>query len=271
MSAFSTRVLLGRTGLTVSRIGVGSAYGVSERACRNAFDQGLNYFFWGSVRTAGMGAALREIGRGPDRDDLVVVLECYVRQPRLIPRSVERGLRALGLDRVDVLLLGWYDRQPAPRVLDAVSRLREKGLYRFLGISSHVRPLFQRYLEAGAYDLFHVRYNAAHRGAEREVFPFLPAEASPGVVSFTNTRWGDLLDPRKMPPGTPPLSAADCYRFALSNPHVHVAICGPKSDEEMVEGLSVLRSGPLDDAEMERARRIGDHVHGVSSFMSFFT
>jgi predicted aldo/keto reductase-like oxidoreductase len=65
-----------------------------------------------------------------------------------------------------------------------------------------------------------------------------------------------------MPPGEAPLSAAECYRFALSHPAVDVCIAGPKTEEQMVEGLQSLSQGPLDSKEMERARRIGDHVHG---------
>lgn len=271
MSDFSEKVTLGRTGLQVSRLGIGSAYGVSDRACRMAFDEGVNYFFWGSVRTPGMGLAIREIARSR-RDDLVVVLECYVRQAAWVPRSVETGLRNLRLDRADILLLGWYDRPPGPRVLDAVDRLKEKGRFRFLGISSHQRPLFRQYLRDGRYDVFHVRYNAAHRGAEQEIFPELPQGKAPGIVSFTNTRWGDLLDPRKMPPGiSSPPTAADCYRFVLSHPAVHVAICGPKNDDEMSSGLSTLKAPPMSEEELERMRRIGDHVHGISSVMSFLT
>ena len=37
----------------------------------------------------------------------------------------------------------------------------------------------------------------------------------PGTVSFTATRWGKLLDPKKMPSGEKPLTAADAYRFVL--------------------------------------------------------
>ncbi len=265
------KVSLGRSGVQVSRLGIGSAYGVSEKACRTAFDEGVNYFFWGSVRTPGMGRAMRDIARSK-RDDLVVVVECYVRAAALIPRSVEVGLRNLNIEQADVLLLGWYDRPPSRRILDVVQGLKEKGRFRLLGISTHQRTLFRQYLEEDRYDVFHVRYNAAHRGAEQEVFPFLPEEGGPGIVSFTNTRWGDLLDPKKMPESEPsPPTAADCYRFVLSHPAVQVAICGPKNDEEMAMGLAALRAGPMSEEELERMRRIGDHVHGISSAMSFLT
>jgi len=245
MKDFSQKVVLGRTGLHVSRLGVGAAYGVSENACRKAFDEGVNYFFWGSVRTPGMGVAIRDIAR-VQREALIIVLECYVRHPKLIRRSVEQGLRKLEVDQADILLLGWYDKMPDPGILDAVKRLKDEGHFRYLGISSHVRPLFQQYIRDGWHDVFHVRYNAAHRGAEQEIFPYLPEKDGPGIVSFTNTRWGDLLKAKNMPPGVSAPSAPDCYRFALSNPHVQVAICGPKDDGEMEAALKVLRAGPMD-------------------------
>ncbi|MEW6440682.1 MAG: hypothetical protein AB1640_07050 [bacterium] len=267
MSDFSRKADLGRTGLKVSRIGIGSAYGVSSRACRNAFEAGVNYFFWGSVRTPGMGLAIREIAAAR-REDLVVVLECYARSPLLAGLSIDRGLRSLGIDRADVLLLGWYQDPPSRKLLDTLDRIREQGKFRFLGISSHKRPLFRDFLQDGRYDVFHVRYNAAHRGAEQEIFPYLPEAGGPGIVSFTNTRWGDLLKPKNMPPGETPPGAPDCYRFVLSDPHVQVAICGPKNDAEMEAALTVLAQGPMTEPELARMRRIGDHVHGISSLMS---
>ena len=270
MNSFSQKIPLGHTGLSVSRLGIGSAYGVSQRACQMAFDAGANYFFWGSIRTPGMALAIREISQR-HRDELVVVLQCYSRGPRMIRRSVEKGLKRLGLDQADILLLGWHNTPPDSGILDTVEKLREQGRFRFLGVSSHNRPVFREYLNDGRYDVFHIRYNAAHPGAEQDIFPFLPEKQGPGIVTFTNTRWGDLLKAKKMPPGMSPLSAPDCYRFALSNSHVHVAICGPATDEEMEDALTVLQADPLEAPDMDRARAIGEHVHGIRSIMSILT
>ena len=99
----------------------------------------------------------------------------------------------------------------------------------------------------------------------------MPKMEGPGIVSFTNTRWGDLLKEKNMPPGFSPPSASDCYRFALSDPHVDVAICGPKNDGEMEVALAVLKAGPMDEEELQSMRRIGDHVHGIKSIMSFLS
>ncbi len=264
---FTGQVPLGGTGLHVSRLGIGSAYGVSERACRMAFDRGVNYFFWGSVRSPGMGRAIRHIGRR-ERNRLVVVLQLYVRSPRLAPRSVEKGLKALGLDYADILLLGWHDKLPGVALMDCVAKLREEGRFRHLGISSHQRPLIREFLQDGRCDVFHLRYNAAHTGAEQDIFPYIPEGKGPGIVSFTNTRWGSLLREKYMPSGEAPPTAAECYRFALSNSHVQVALCGPKNDEQMNHALTALSAGPLDDERLAWMKTIGETVHRKTWMMN---
>ena len=64
-----------------------------------------------------------------------------------------------------------------------------------------------------------------------------------------------------MPPGEPAPSAADCYRFVLAHPKVHVAVCGPNSMEQLKEDLEALELGPMSPEELDRMRRIGDHVY----------
>lgn len=270
------QIPLGRTGLTVGRLGIGASFGVSRKACLEAFDAGVNYFFWGSVRTSGMALAIRELAQD-HRDEMCVVLQVYGRRPSMVSRSIRKGLETLGLEFADVLLLGWHEKVPSPRILEAAAREREKGTFRALGISSHQRPLFREFMNEGLYDVFHLRYNAAHVGAETDLFPHLPEPTDgvppadgPGMVAFTALRWGDLLNPKKMPPGEAPLSAAECYRFAMSNPHIHVTITGPKSDEQMRHALGALRAGPLDPDEMTRVRAIGDHVYRQKSVADWF-
>ena len=82
------------------------------------------------------------------------------------------------------------------------------------------------------------------------------------MISFTATRWGQLLKESKVPAGEKPLTAKDCYRFVLSNPAVDVCMTGARNLEMMRENLETLEAGPLSAEEMERVRRIGDHVYG---------
>ncbi len=46
--------------------------------------------------------------------------------------------------------------------------------------------------EESPLDLFMIRYNAAHPGAERDIFPHL-ARRQPAVVAYTATSWRKLL------------------------------------------------------------------------------
>ncbi|MFC2118614.1 aldo/keto reductase [Bacteroidota bacterium] len=113
----------------------------------------------------------------------------------------------------------------------------------------------------GIFDVFHTRYNAAHRGAEKDVFPFMNSENRAGLVTFVSTKNGKLLDPKKMPEREAPLSSVDCYRFILSNPAVDACMCGAKNAKQMKENLKTLDMGPLNEEEMARIRRIGDYLH----------
>ena len=111
-------------------------------------------------------------------------------------------------------------------------------------------------------DFFQVRYNAVHPGAEEDVFPHLPREDRPGIVTFTATCWGQLLKPKLLPPGERPLAPADCYRFVLSHPDVNVCVTGPSTAAQMEDNLKAIEAGPLDKEEMARFRRIGKHIYG---------
>ncbi|WP_419175391.1 hypothetical protein [Desulfosediminicola sp.] len=252
---------LGKTGLLVGRLGVASGYGASAEAYEMAFERGCNYFYWSSPRKPGMGEAIRNICRQGKRDELVIVLQSYSRSARLMEYFFTKGLKDIGLDSVDVLLLGWHNSAPWKRIMARARQMQEKGMFRHLALSGHNRGLFPELASQGSFDLFHLRYNAAHRGAEREIFAKLDPPQRPGLVSYTATRWGHLINPKKVPPGEAPLTSSDCYRFVLSNPAVDVCMCGPADVGEMAAALHTLDAGPLDETEMARVKSIGDYVH----------
>jgi aryl-alcohol dehydrogenase-like predicted oxidoreductase len=209
---------------------------------------------------------MRNVGK-TRRADVIMTVQSYSRVPSLIAPSVEVALRRTGLDYFDVLLLGMRNDAPAEAYYEAFQKLREAGKVRFLALSTHNRPLLPSLFEAfekkeTPIDLFMVRYNAVHRGAEREVFPHLPKDPKPAMIAYTATRWGHLLDPKKMPPGEAPAAASDCYRFALTQPGVDLVLCGPANREQMQEALRTLELGPLAPEEIERMNRLGDHIYG---------
>jgi aryl-alcohol dehydrogenase-like predicted oxidoreductase len=132
---------------------------------------------------------------------------------------------------------------------------------RQLVASSHHRPNFVELAKDPRYGILHIRYNAAHTGAERDVFPNLAAENRPGIVAYTATRWGSLLSAKNAPKGEAPMRGRDAYRFVLSNPDFNLCMTGPKNAEQLDEALAALDEGPLSPEENERIRRLGSHLY----------
>lgn len=264
MADFHQPRVLGKTGLVMGRMGLGSSYNAPAAAYEEAFDRGCNYFYWGTMRRPSMRDAIRHLCARGLRDRLVVVIQLYTRFPFYAEWSFARALRALRLDHADVCLLGMHQSVPSRALRDRIFRMREQGMFRLLAVSGHNRLKLPEIFHETPADILHVRYNAAHRGAEAEVFPHLPVNDAerPGLVSFTATSWRQLLNPKRLPPGEKMPRGRDCYRFVLSHPSVDLCLAGPRSLEEMREALAALDDGPLNQEELARMRRIGDFVHG---------
>jgi hypothetical protein len=260
-SMFSRRSF-GKTGLVVGPLGLGSSYGLPGREVERAFDRGVSFFLWGSRRRADFGRGLRALAQ-KRREEIVVAVQSYSRFGSLLEWSVDRSLRALGTDYVDILGLAWWNGVTPRRIVDSALALRDKGKIRHLMVSCHHRPTFQAFIADRSFDGIMLRYNAAHPGAEADVFPHLSGldpRDRPGVLAFTATRWGTLLDPRYLPPSLPRPRASDCYRFALTSPHVDVTLAGPKDGAELEEALAAATRGPLDEEELAWMNRVGAHV-----------
>lgn len=258
MSSDSSPVVLGRTGLRTSALGLGSSYGLDADGVEHAFARGVRYFYWGSYRLPSFGRGIARLAK-EHREELVVVVQSYTRVAGLMRGSLERALRKLGLDHADVLLLGWWNARPPERILDAARALVEEGRARHLMISSHDRPAFPEHARTPGIGALMVRYNAAHPGAEEDVFPELP-DPRPGVVAYTATRWGNLLDAKLTPKGEPTPRASDCYRFALTHPSVDVCLSGPRDRSELDEALTALDRGPMTPEELAWMKRVGAEV-----------
>jgi aryl-alcohol dehydrogenase-like predicted oxidoreductase len=252
---------LGRTGRVVGPLGLAASFGVGETGVLEAFERGVRYFYWGSLRRGSFGRGLREVLK-KGREQSTVVIQTYTRIGMLMGPSVRRALRKLDTDHADVLLLGWWNSTPPQRILDAAQRLKDAGTVKHIALSTHERPLVAE-LATSQYEVFHMRYNAAHRGAEKEIFPHIPEarDSRPGIIAFTATRWGQLCArPKGLDPSVPVPTAGDCYRFCLSDRHVDVALCGARNDQDVKDALDNLDKGPMTPEEIAWMKTVGDAV-----------
>jgi aryl-alcohol dehydrogenase-like predicted oxidoreductase len=115
--------------------------------------------------------------------------------------------------------------------------------------------------DEGALDAMMVRYNAAHRGAETEIFPYTEKHNT-GIISFTATRWRYLL---RRPKGWPKEgripTVGECYRFVLSNTHVGVCMMAPSNEKQFIANLKEIQKGPLSEEDMDFMHKFGDAVY----------
>ena len=208
-----------------------------------------------------MTQAIRNIKAKGQRDELIVVIQAFRRSRKGLEKSLMKGLQELGLDYADVLLLGWYNKSPKQKLFDEAEALKAQGAFKHLGLSTHKRSLIPEAAKDFRFDLYHIRYNAANRGAEKDIFPLLP-EDRPGIVAFQTTRRMSLVKSAKIPSGEKRPTAGDCYRFVLSNPHVDVVTSAPSTFAQMEENLTEVAKGPMTEEELSWMRRIGEYVYG---------
>jgi aryl-alcohol dehydrogenase-like predicted oxidoreductase len=268
---FSETTTLGVSGLEVRRMGIGADSGVPAHALEWAFERGINFFYWGSRRRPGMRQAIRTLA-ATQREKMVIALQTYDPTGLVLERTFLQGLNALAIDYADVFILGMRNGPVPRRILDKALALQERGYARHLCVSAHDRSAYRPHLEAKIFDLIMVRYNAAHRGAERDVFPLLARlerEDRPGVICYNATRWGHLFDPRWMPPGERLPSPTDLYRYALSNPGIEMVLTAPETIQQLEENVKTLEMGPVSDEERAWLERIGDRVHALNPSSNF--
>jgi len=251
------------------RLGLATNFGIEGVDLDWALEQGINYVFWTPTArrvTKSLKAALK-------RDRQSITLACGPTTGYFggnVRRGCERLLKKLDTDYIDVFQLFWLGRMSAltPSTIDALVSLRESGLVRAVGVSIHDRKRAGRLAEDSPLDMLMIRYNAAHPGAETDIFPHL-AKRKPAIVAYTATRWRRLLErPRGW--NGPVMTASDCYRFCLSNPHVDLVLTGPKNRRQLQENISDLREkGPLSEEEYRWIRDFGQVVHNASSRFTF--
>jgi aryl-alcohol dehydrogenase-like predicted oxidoreductase len=259
--------------LPVCRLGLAS-YGqnaITPDDVLSALDRGVNFLNWqglaegpsdGDAFTGAVSAL------GARRRSVVVCAQFGARTGADAAAELRSVLAALGTDYIDVLTLYYVERADewdeitAPGgALCYLQSAKRDGTVRRIGITSHQRALAAEMARSGLLDAIMIRYNAAHRGAERDVFPVTEPLGVP-VIAYTALRWGALLRPTPHdPPGFSVPRAPDWYRFVLQHPAVAVTLAAPRTRAELVEDLRVLEAtGPLGDEAYAALAEHGERV-----------
>lgn len=242
---------------------------LSSDDIHHAIESGINYLNWCGHPDA-MSHAVRELG--PKRKDVVIAVQLSAVAGDEMKHELDVCLKELRTDWIDVPTFYWMESAEQwteitgkDGAFSALNSAREHGRVRMIGVTSHQRKLAASLAESGAVDLLMIRYNAAHSGAERDIFPVTAPHKLP-VVAYTCLRWGALLRSTPEDPSgfeIPP--APMWYRWALQNPNVSVTIMAPDNRAELEDDLTLLQDWrALSDDEMkalsEHGRRVYRHA-----------
>ncbi|MGH2452820.1 MAG: aldo/keto reductase [bacterium] len=208
---------LGSTGLLVTPLCIGCAslgsmpetfgYTVSEeqalRTLRAAFRGPINFLDTAAAYGDGeserrIGLALKEFGGVPPGYVLSTKADRDLRTGDFsgdqIKRSVERSLRLLGVDRLQILFLHdpehtTFEQVMAPGgPLDVLQRFQREGMLEHLGVAGGPIDLMIRFVETGAFEavITHNRYTVLNRAAQ----PLIDVASRHGVPLLNAAPYG---------------------------------------------------------------------------------
>lgn len=258
----------------VGRLGIATRGNTSLRVddIHYAFERGVRYFNW-CGKPDGLSQAMVELR--DRRPEVVLAVQLQARSAEEAEREIDWVLAQTGGARLDVGTLYYVESDDEWRHItapggswDALNRRRSQGQLGLLGLTSHQRELAASWARERApdgsprLDMLMIRYNAAHTGAEQDVFP-VTCELQMPVVTFTGLRWRDLLRPTPAdPPGFRPPTAADCYRFCLAHPAISVVLAAPNDRIELEEDLRALENWDrVEEGWLDAMRQHGRRVH----------
>jgi len=279
---------LGRTGMSVTALGYGGAeigfqhvaQPVVDRLLNEALDAGLNVIDTAECYNDSEGLIGRAVGRR--RADYYLFtkvghahnLEGENWSPSMMRESIERSLRRLRTDCVDLLQLHSCseDLLRAGEVVDVVLQARESGKTRFVGYSGDGDAAIYA-IRSGAFDVLQTSVSVADQEAIDRVLP-VAVEAGIGVIAkrpVANAAWRTSELPEEVYHQTYwrrlqklgyeflglPLGEAVsvALRFTLAQPGVHTAIVGTSQPGRWSENAARLEAdGPLSAETIEAIR-----------------
>jgi aryl-alcohol dehydrogenase-like predicted oxidoreductase len=194
-------------------------------------------------------------------------------RPDSLLQSIERSLRRLKTDRVDLVQLHSCSEDELSKgdVVAALLRAREKGYTRYIGYSGDGEAARYAIL-SGVFDALQTSISIADQEAIELTLP-LARERQMGVIAkrpIANAVWRHAQKPENayvVPyweriqklgyaflQGDPSSGVATALRFTLSVPGVHTAIVGTAKPGRWRDNAAVLEAGPLPAAEFDQIR-----------------
>ena len=200
------------TEVDISAIGfgcweIGGGYGSIEetdfiKAINRALEIGINSF--DTAEAYGFGASETSLAKalGSRRKDAVITTKFGVGYPdapnyrdstrKRVMASIEKSLKALNTDYVDVYLIHWPDRNvPFGEPMRALDDLVKQGKVRAVGLSNFKLNEIEACMKARRIDVVQYCWNMFDRRMQKEIFPYC-RENGIGVMAYGSLAYGML-------------------------------------------------------------------------------
>jgi aryl-alcohol dehydrogenase-like predicted oxidoreductase len=280
--------VLGKTGFRVSVLGLGASEigsarlspAKAARLLNGALDAGLSI-----IDTAECyGASEELIGSaiGHRRRDYCLITKCGHASgldlpewtPELIEKSIERSLKRLRTDCIDVVQLHGCSEEALRKgdIVAALQRARERGNTRYIGYSGDNGAALYA-VECGAFDTLQISVSIADQESIEKVLP-AAIKNRVGVIAkrpIANAAWvprwsffgsHGRVYRRRLRKLRYDFLAREArvgigiaLRFALSVPGVHTAIVGTSKPARYESNASIAAQGPLPPTVYEAIRK----------------
>ena len=243
-------VELGRTGLTIPRLAFGTgthgwagrsqqtALGLDGLAdlLRLAYDRGVN--FWDAADMYGSHPHIAKALAGLPRDKVVIATKTTAQSGEQVTRDVERFLRELSTDVIDVVLLHFMTKANWPRThagaMEALSRAKEQGKVRAVGVSCHgLRPLHTA-AETDWAEVVLARINPA--GLNMDASPAKVVPVLERMYASGKAVWGMKV----LGCGQLAGKARAAIQYVLKLGVVHSLVIGTSAREELLENVKLV-------------------------------
>jgi len=255
---------LGRTGLLVRELGFGAANVAAapedEEALLRAFALGINFVETGRVYRGSEYMIGGALSRLPDRGTSVHVASKTIGRSRdAALRDLERSLEHLGLPEADICQLAdvgrndWEQVMAPGGALEGLREAQERGLVRYVGISSHSHQVLRQAIESGEFDTVQLKYSVFN--LRNEALIRLAHRKDIGVIVMKALGGFGMAGALKTSPYQDRLNAKTLLRYVLSNRHLSVVIPGMRFPWEVEENVAVaLTYKPMTPSEKARLR-----------------
>jgi len=232
---------LGKTGLKVTAVSMGVMNCSNPAVLHRAFDLGINFYDTADCYMRGHNEEMVGKAFESKRQKVFIQTKVHVHDEKQMRTSVERSLRRLQTDYVDVLV--WHGHSSPeevsdPRLFEFMSKMKKEGKTRFAGFSTHrnMAALLREAAKSNFHDVALVSYNFTHSKDLKEAVA-LAAQSGIGIVAMKTQAGG--YKKAKME-GLSPHQAA--LKYILVDQNVTAAVPGVTTMEQIEECAAVMGS-----------------------------